>query len=136
MIDSRLPAFVANHLMDGVCEVSGICRSADLIADNIDFVALIGKTKHSLHEVVAEFGIEPCRSDDHGVVAERSEEPLSFELGATVDALGIRLVIFFIRAEVFSGENIVGGDVYHLHAMLCGSLPEIADGTGVYCRCL
>ena len=96
MIDPGNKVGAADDLQDSRREIGGIGRRPDLIIDDIDGWSFLHQADHGLDEVVAEFGINPGRTDDDrsiGVVLHGFL--FALELRSAIDTYRRRGMVFF-----------------------------------------
>ena len=116
---------------DGNSQVACIGGRSYLVEDDPQLVLFLSQSHHGLHEVVAEGGVEPCRADDDGFLAELLHAQFAGQLRRAVDTVGTRRVIFHIGRMLGSVEHVVGGNLNNPSATLLYGSCQVGWGYGV-----
>jgi hypothetical protein len=87
--------------------VPGPGRSANLVVDNAQLVALAAQAQHGLHEVGTMQAIHPTGAQDHETCARGGNRLLAFKLAAAVDGKRVGGVVFEVGARLGAVKDIV-----------------------------
>ena len=77
---------LADRVSGDVCDQLGTRRCAKLVVDDGQAFALLGQAQHGFGEVGAARGIDPAGAKNQVLRTGGLDQPLAFELGATIDA--------------------------------------------------
>ena len=125
MIDARNNTLTDDRI-NGTSQVTGVCRCTYLVEDNTEGITFLTQANHGLHEIVAESGVQPGSTDNHGTGAICQGMLLTSQLGTTIYRIRASRFGFLIRYMSRAIEHIVGGDLDELSLIGFSSSCQIA----------
>ena len=81
-------------------KVGSISRCTNLIENNAHFCFLFSKFDHGFYKVITKCGVEPCRTDNHGFLANFTDSCLAYKLCFAVHAIWTWCIGLYIRRWV------------------------------------
>ena len=111
---------------NGTSQIAGIGRSTNLVEHNSERLTFTTQADHSLYEIVAIDGVQPCRTDNHGTAAFPHSFLLACQLRYTIYRIGARLHFFRIGDVPRTVEHIVGRHLYQCCSTSFGSFGQVA----------
>ena len=92
-------------------EIPGRGRAAPLVRDDAQRLVSPGGREHRAHEILAVGRIDPARAQHRHALPCREHRLLACELGAAIDAGGVRRVGFHVGRALQPVEDVIGADV-------------------------
>ena len=113
---------------DSHSQITGIRRCTNLVEDDAQLRTLLSKTDHRLHEIIAEGGIKPGRTDNHCLSTSFLSSFFTSQFGTTISTIGAHGIRLHIRGMVGTVKHIVGRNLDDPTATLLNSSSQIARG--------
>ncbi|EMH77473.1 hypothetical protein EHI8A_163960 [Entamoeba histolytica HM-1:IMSS-B] len=109
---------VGQQALGGVGDGPGPGGCADLVVDDVQFVALAEQPHHGAQEVVALPGIDPASAQDEVAFGVFAHGVLASQFGPAIDIERTGRILFPVTAFPGAIEDVVGGVVDHGDAQL------------------